>query len=40
MSNQSMFGTGSRFVYDVLMNADNREFVYRGISGLADGLRL
>jgi conjugal transfer mating pair stabilization protein TraN len=37
MSNQSMFGTGSRFVYDVLMNADNREFVYRGFQALLMG---
>ena len=37
MSNQSMFGMGSRFVYDVLMNADNREFVYQGFQALLMG---
>lgn len=34
MSNQSLFGTGSRLVYDVLMNADNRDFLYQGLSAL------
>ena len=34
MSNQSLFGTGSRLVYDVLMNAENREFLYQGMSAL------
>jgi conjugal transfer mating pair stabilization protein TraN len=37
MSNQSVFGTGSRLVYDVLMNAENREFVYQGVSALLTG---
>jgi conjugal transfer mating pair stabilization protein TraN len=34
MSNQSLYGVGSRLVYDVLMNADNREFLYQGLSAL------
>jgi conjugal transfer mating pair stabilization protein TraN len=34
MSNQSIFGSGSRLVYDVLMNAQNREFLYQGMSAL------
>lgn len=34
MSNQSMFGVGSRLVYDVLMNAGNREFLYQGMQAL------
>ena len=34
MSNQSVFGTGSRLVYDTLMNSENREFVYQGMSAL------
>lgn len=34
MSNQSMFGVGSRLVYDTLMNAGNREFLYQGIQAL------
>ncbi|MDY7574448.1 conjugal transfer protein TraN [Actimicrobium sp. CCI2.3] len=37
MTNQSLFGVGSRVVYDVLMNADNREFVYRGARALLTG---
>lgn len=34
MTNQSMFGTGSRLVYDVLMNSENREFLYQGVQAL------
>jgi conjugal transfer mating pair stabilization protein TraN len=34
MTNQSLFGTGSRLVYDVLMNSENREFLYQGMSAL------
>lgn len=34
MSNQSVFGTGSRLVYDTLMNSENREFVYQGMQAL------
>ena len=34
MSNQSLFGVGSRLVYDVLMNSENRDFLYHGISAL------
>jgi conjugal transfer mating pair stabilization protein TraN len=37
MSNQSLFGTGSRLVYDVLMNSENREFLYQGLSALLTG---
>ena len=37
MTNQSLFGTGSRLVFDVLMNADNREFLYRGAQALLLG---
>jgi conjugal transfer mating pair stabilization protein TraN len=34
MTNQSILGSGSRLVYDVLMNAGNREFLYQGMSAL------
>lgn len=34
MTNQSVFGTGSHLVYDVLMNSENREFIYQGVSAL------
>ena len=34
MSNQSLFGVGSRLVFDVLMNADNRQFLYQGMQAL------
>jgi conjugal transfer mating pair stabilization protein TraN len=34
MTNQSLFGTGSRLVYDVLMNAENQQFLYQGMSAL------
>ena len=37
MSNQSTFGVGSRLVYDVLMNSENRQFVYQGLSALLTG---
>jgi conjugal transfer mating pair stabilization protein TraN len=37
MSNQSMFGVGSRLVYDALMNAGNREFLYQGMQALLMG---
>lgn len=37
MTNQSLFGNGSRLVYDVLMNAGNREFLYHGMSALLTG---
>ncbi len=37
MSNQSLFGTGSRLVYDVLMNASNREFLVQGMSAMLTG---
>ncbi|WP_420475243.1 type-F conjugative transfer system mating-pair stabilization protein TraN [Noviherbaspirillum sp. ST9] len=34
MTNRSMFGMGSRLVYDVLMNSDNRQFLHQGIQAL------
>lgn len=34
MTNQSTFGTGSRLVYDVLMNSENREFITAGLQAL------
>ena len=37
MSNQGLFGVGSRLVYDVLMNASNREFLVQGMSALLSG---
>jgi hypothetical protein len=37
MTNQSMFGTGSRLVFDVLMNAGNRQFLYQGMQALLLG---
>ena len=37
MTNQSMFGTGSKLVYDVLMNSQNREFLYQGMQALLLG---
>ncbi|MES2260959.1 MAG: conjugal transfer protein TraN [Pseudomonadota bacterium] len=37
MSNQSLFGVGTRLVYDALMNSSNRQFIYQGISALVTG---
>lgn len=37
MHNQSVFGTGSRLVYDILMNAENRQFLTQGVSALLLG---
>ncbi len=37
MSNQSMFGVGSRLVFDALMNAGNRQFLYQGMQALLLG---
>jgi len=37
MTNQSLFGAGSRLVYDVLMNSTNREFLYQGMQALLMG---
>ena len=34
MTNQSVFGSGTRLVYDILMNSENREFVVQGMSAL------
>jgi len=34
MTNQSVFGAGSTLVYDILMNSDNREFIYQGLNAL------
>jgi len=37
MNNQSVFGGGSRLVYDVLMNSQNQQFVQQGLSALLMG---
>jgi len=37
MTNQSAFGTGSRLVYDILMNSENRDFVTAGLSAMLTG---
>ena len=37
MANQTLFGVGSRLVYDVLMNASNRDFLMQGMSALLTG---
>jgi len=37
MTNQSMFGAGSRLVYDVLTNSQNRQFLYGGFQSLVAG---
>lgn len=37
MTNQSLFGVGTRLVYDVLTNAANQQFIYQGISALLLG---
>ncbi|WP_157271995.1 conjugal transfer protein TraN [Azohydromonas aeria] len=37
MTNGSLFGVGSRLVYDVLMNAGNRRFVTQGLQALLTG---
>ncbi|MDP1692092.1 MAG: type-F conjugative transfer system mating-pair stabilization protein TraN [Burkholderiaceae bacterium] len=37
MTNQSVFGSGTRLVYDILMNSENREFVVQGMSALLTG---
>jgi hypothetical protein len=34
MTNQSVSGVGSRLVYDMLMNSDNRDFIVQGMSAL------
>jgi conjugal transfer mating pair stabilization protein TraN len=34
MSNQSVFGVGSKLVFDALMNSGNREFLYHGMRAL------
>lgn len=34
MTNQSLFSVGSRLVYDVLMNAENRQFIVQGMQAL------
>ena len=34
MTNRGIFGVGSRLVFDILMNADNRAFVTQGLSAL------
>lgn len=35
--NQSLFGTGSRLVFDILMNSNNRSFVMQGFKSLLMG---
>ena len=37
MTNQSVFGSGSRLVYDILMNSENRQFIYQGLSAMLTG---
>lgn len=37
MSNQSLFGIGSRLVFDILMNSDDRHFIYDGMRALLTG---
>lgn len=37
MNNRSLFGGGSRLVFDMLMNAENRDFVRYGLSALLTG---
>ncbi len=37
MTNQSLFGTGSRLVYDILMNSENQQFIYQGMSAVLLG---
>ena len=34
MTNQSVLGVGSRLVFDILMNSENRQFIYQGIKAL------
>ena len=34
MNNNSVFGAGSKLVYDILMNSENRQFIYQGLSAL------
>ena len=34
MTNQSVLGVGSRLVYDILMNSENRQFIYQGVKAL------
>lgn len=34
MTNQSLFGVGSRLVFDILMNSENRAFIYEGMKAL------
>ncbi|NVD97709.1 conjugal transfer protein TraN [Massilia sp. BJB1822] len=36
-SNQSLFGVGSRLVFDILMNANNRRFITQGVKSLLLG---
>ena len=36
-TNQSLFGVGSRLVYDVLMNSNNRRFLIQGLTALYTG---
>jgi len=36
-TNQSLFGVGSRLVYDILMNSNNRRFIMQGLGALFSG---
>ena len=37
MSNQSLFGSGSKLVFDALMDSGNRQFLYQGMSAMLTG---
>ena len=37
MTNQSLFGSGSRLVYDVRVNSEDRQLLYQGMSALLTG---
>lgn len=37
LNNRGTFGVGSRLVFDLLMNADNRDFVRQGLAALLNG---
>ncbi|MCL2590057.1 MAG: conjugal transfer protein TraN [Betaproteobacteria bacterium] len=37
MSNQSVSGTGSRLVFDILMDSGNRSFIWNGMTALVTG---
>ncbi|MEO8248124.1 MAG: conjugal transfer protein TraN [Burkholderiales bacterium] len=37
MTNQRVFGSGTKLVYDILMNSQNRQFIMQGMSALITG---